>query len=508
MVMILFEVTDRGCDCLMYGESLLNSANLLRYAWTKEFFERFQNLKYHNMEIPLTLIGAFHGFIRPFVNNKMASASYVEFLQKKHSLYTMQQVQSALLRKESMIRDLEKVPYRSTILLSSGLFTFALDKLREHNVIILILNLREREKIKKESLPNNFRIFDYLEETRKVKLSSEILNRTRKQIANLIKANRNHPVFGSNTFGHWLYVRSVHSMRTIEALEYLIRKKSIGIIMGQTEIANPGTTLSLLANRYNLPFILTPQVLFTDISLIPTRASYHMVWGKNYKDWLEERGIDPKRLIITGNLKFSYAKPNKYCDKKEFLNKYGIPPNHLLVTYTSQHYNEIVIHNILKWICVAVQESLGIIFLIKPHPIDKYDYSNYINNPHITLLPQKAELHEILFHSDLVMTVSSNTAIEAASMDKGILVLQPPLPYDYTQNHNDFPAHLVNASAGLVAYSGADLVQHLKKFSRSWAHRMCLTIQAKRFINDTLQTSQNPAELVAMFIKKLLKDKL
>lgn len=81
--------------------------------------------------------------------------------------------------------------------------------------------------------------------------------------------------------------------------------------------------------------------------------------------------------------------------------------------------------------------------IIRAHPYDPFDYCSLLSNQtNIKISPPKIDLHDLFKETDFMLTISSNTAIEAALYKKGILVLQPELPYDYEHHNNDFNAHL------------------------------------------------------------------
>ncbi|WP_054637521.1 hypothetical protein [Thalassobacillus sp. C254] len=80
----------------MYGEEKLNNHYIIRYGLTKEFFEGFAGLKHLDIEIPLCLIRHFHIWIQPFVDLNLSNKAYVQTLQRKHHLYSAEDIQHRL----------------------------------------------------------------------------------------------------------------------------------------------------------------------------------------------------------------------------------------------------------------------------------------------------------------------------------------------------------------------------------------------------------------------------
>ncbi|WP_028608503.1 hypothetical protein [Paenibacillus harenae] len=492
----------------MFGQERLNAHNIVKYGLTKEFFERFRTLKYNGIELPPTMMRSFHMFIMPYVNRHMTNRSYVSAMRRKHRLATMRNVQSALFRKPKVTTNLGKVSSRTTILLPAKLVSFALEKLLRYKVVIIVSDANDRKALFGKRLPSNFKIYNYSQAIRRVQVPVKIRDNLKKYISRYMKLNRRHPVFGKSRFGSWFYRQSLSSIKANRVLDHLIRRYPIGIVIDHIEISNPGTTLVLLANKYNLPFINVPQLLIADRSLIPARASHYVVWGKSYKKWMTRRGIAPGKIIIGGNIRFKSGMRKVKMSRPAFLKQYRIPPNHIVVTYTSQPFDRRVNATVLRWIRQTSRLPIPVIFIIKPHPEDSFNYSRYIReNQKIRLLPGNNGLNNVLQNTDLVMTISSNTAIEAAMFKKGIIVLQPTIPYDYDHHNNDFNAHLVHAAAGMVAYNHGDLARHLKSYCVSKQSRIRTAVRSNAFLKQTLNTSVNPSVVLLKVVRKLLKRK-
>lgn len=492
----------------MYGEEKLNKHNLLKYGLTKEFFEQFHTLKHKGIEIPLTLIRPFHVYIQSFVNVQMEKSRYAAKLKAKHNLYTMRDVQLSLFRKPRISRNLAKGGRRSSTVMPARFIDFALDKMRRKSVILVISDKHDRAALRGNRVPRNFKFFKLKKAIGAQGISPAVKRQLKRTIWRLVRKNSAHPIFGTKKFSSWLYTQSVKAVKTIDALEKLIRRNRVGVLIDHVEIVNPGTTLALLANKYNLPFINFPQLLIADRSLMPTRASHHFVWGQNYKDWLERRGIQPSQIRVTGNLRFQYAKKETPVARETFLAGKYIPPEHTIVLYTTQPFDASVSHEVMKWITIASRRLQSVTFLIKPHPNDKVDYKRYTASPFIKLLPKDGGLYDALHSADIVTTISSNTAIEAAMLDKAIIVLQPTIPYSYDHHNNDFNQHLANADAGLVARNSGHLIRYIRKYMSSESLRALLAERSKQFLNNTLQTAYNPADEAFKVIQGLLSRKL
>ncbi|WP_028609949.1 CDP-glycerol glycerophosphotransferase family protein [Paenibacillus harenae] len=491
----------------MYGEEKLNAHNTLRYGLTKEFFEQFKSLRYKGIEIPLTLIRSFHVYIKDYVIAQKSNTALAARYRAKHKLVTMRNVQTALVRKPKIERNLAKISHRTTTMMPAKLVDFALDKMKSQPVVLVVADKKDLEALKGKRLPRSFKKFDYHQAMRSQRVAAKTNQNVKRIIYQLVRKNTAHPIFGTSAFSKWLYTQSIKSIKIINTLEHFIRKNPVGVMIDHVEIVNPGTTLALLANKFNLPYVNIPQLLIADRSLIPTRASYHFVWGKNYKEWLQRRGIHSSKIKMTGNLRFQYEKQSASQPKAAFLDRHRIPSSHKILVYTSQPFDGSVNAEIMRWIDGAAKPDLPVTILIKPHPYDTFDYSGYTASKNVKLLSKDEDLYAALRAADAVMTISSNTAIEGAQLNKGIIVLQPQMPYNYDHHNNDFNEHLAQASAGLVAKNERQLSSYISRYVRSEKLRSLLVARAKQFLSKTLQLTKKPSDMTYRVIRNLIAQK-
>lgn len=493
----------------MYGQEKLNRHFVLRYGLTKELFEHFRSLKCGKIELPLTLVRHFHIFIKPIVNAHLSDRYFVNKMRERHGLYTVRDAQRVLQRTPKIISDLSNIPERKTIVMPAILIQFALDQFPETPVILVISNKRDREALKNKRLPAHFTIIDFYKEVTKYAPTEEEVIRLRRRANRLIRKKKEHPVFGLPRFRKWFHERLIKALQMVKFLNHFIIEQPIGVIVDHVEIVNPGTTFSLLAAAYNLPFLNIPQVLISDRSLIPTRASHYLIWGENHKNWLLKRGIPDSKITLVGNLKFEYAIKTNKRSHKQVRQGLGIPDEHLLVTFTTQPFSfaKRLNKNLIRWIKKA-SCSLPLTVIIKPHPYDVFDYPSLLSNQsNIIISPSNVELHDLLSETDFVLTISSNTAIEAALYNKGILVLQPKLPYDYEHHNNDFNAHLAKAGAGPVIRNSVQLQKEFALLLKDPQYRKHVIAQGKGFLESTIAQRGTPSVLVRRYIQQLLHEK-
>ncbi|WP_096439199.1 CDP-glycerol glycerophosphotransferase family protein [Alteribacter populi] len=490
----------------MYGEEKLNPHHTLRYSLTKEFFETFSSLKYRDIELPLVLTRVFHVYIKRHVDSNLKNTHYVSMMQKKHSLFNIRDAQRTLARNPRLKKDLSAVANRKMILMPARMAPFAIDQLSQYNVMFTISNKEDKRTLKSVTIPKHMQVFDFHKRLRYEKTPEKSFANIIRKAKTILKSKQLSPIFKSNQFKKWLFKNLKTAIKTIKMLGSLVRKTPIKVIIDHVEIVNPGTTLSLLAKKYNLPFIHIPQVLISDRSLIPTRASHYCSWGKHYKNWLTKRGVPTSRIYETGNLNFEYKKRANYLFETPLRQKYNIPSHHKIITFTTQPFTASVNETIVNWIQRAVDHSDPITLLIRPHPFDKVNYHALFKHHNVIVTSTDLNLYNLLLNTDVVMTISSNTSIEAAMLGKGVFVLQPPIPYHYEHNNNNFNSHLARAKAGPSIASQSQLSKQMKEIVNDPKYLSLLSKQSQKFLQSTIHSKGRPSVLIRRTIVNALQE--
>lgn len=487
----------------MYGDLELLTQHKLLYGLSKQFFELFSPLQYLGLELPLLLSRNFHVYLRPLIDSgpdySDLSASGLPPMRD------FAEVQKALQRKPAIRQDLSGDRGRNTIAAQVHFLPFLLERFPQTKVLLILNSGSEDRYLTGYNLPSIYRIRRVAEEARAARLDAAIVAGLLQQCDLLLNQYGLHPVFGQQDFRLWLRKHLPVAMKFIEVLTRWFAEENIGLILCYTEMVNPGTTLSLLASQHNLPFVNAPLHLVTDQNIIPTRASHYCVWGKNYREWLIKRGIPSSKLSCTGNLRFEYEQKKVYPDPSALRSRYQIPGKHFILLYTTQPHPEEVRRLLFTWVAEAAA-GLPVTVLVKRHSRDNLDYDFLKKMDQVIMAPPAAGLYDLLPAADFLATVSSTTAIEAAMLQKGIVVLQPEIPYFFTGNSHRYHQHLVQAEAGFVAYSPADLrkIMHMLCFSRQYRSRLQRT--RKTFLNDTIHRGalSAPSEDVSRVLLSLL----
>lgn len=494
----------------MFGQTELTPLNILKYGLTKEFFEQFSLLKYDGIEIAPVLMRYFHSYIREFVQGNYLHEDYVKKVQERNNLFTIVDAQKALLclpePKKYGIRSAEK----KGILMTTPYLDFAVDHLAEYTAVVLLLNERDRELVKIKRLPGHIRVYDLYKEIAKVKIEENILETIFQQKKKILYKNRKHEIFGKQHFQTWLSDRRiVIAIQLIEFIKRLIYERNVALMLDHTEVINPGILFGLFSHKLNIPFILAPQLVMTDRSLIPTRATHYFVWGKNHREWLAKRGIAQERMVEGGNLRYYYQmkQDSVKVSRGRFRRIAKVPEEYRVVTYLTQSFpfGESFKTKLLQWIKYSVKD-LPIIVIIRPHPADKYDYRTFVQKEEKFrfIQTEKISLYNVIRPSDAVMTISSNTALESLLLKKPLITLQPPLPVRYDVSDNDVHTYLARGKAGAVIHNKIELKKVLTQFVNDPQYRKKLIVQGQTFLKNTLNLEVEPPIVLKNMIQDLL----
>lgn len=488
----------------MYGNRDLSLQHILLYGLSKEFLEYFSSLNYLGIELPLPLLRNFHLFIWPMVESIRDENGSARRLKDKYSLCNFNDVQKVLERKPPVMKDMSRESDRKTLAAQVHFLPFLLECFPHSNVLLILNSGSEEIYLRDRDLPPTYRICKAAEEGRAAHLNPSVVSNLLKECDSLLADHIGHPVFGQPKFRLWLRKHIPVSMKYIHVITRWVVEEPINLILSHTEMVNPGTTLSLVASQYNLPFVNAPLHIITDRNIIPTRASHFCAWGKNYRDWLIKRGIQPSRVSCTGNLRFEYEQKMIHADKNNLLTKFKIPQNHYIVIYTTQPLQDEVKLTLFKWILEAAA-GLPLTVLLKRHSRDALNYKIMKETDNVVVVSESTKLYDLLPLVDFLTTVSSTTAIEAALLNKGIIVLQPDIPSFFTGNSTNYHAHLARANAGFQASSSKELQKFFSILCQSENARLRLQRKTERFLNNTIHkgASSTPSEDIRQLLQTI-----
>ncbi|WP_203289895.1 hypothetical protein [Metabacillus sp. cB07] len=484
----------------MFGENEVNDYHLLKYSLLDDFFKYFSSIIIFGVPLSHCLAGQFLlPHLQPFVDSNLSNRNLLAILRKQNRFLEMSDIHQKL-GKNANVNTVNLKTNRKAILLSDEYSSFAYEQLREYDVTLygVISKPLPAEK------PPNFKHYYFRNVLMKV--NNQVLNKQQRllgsQIEEALKLLPAHYYLSSQHFRQWLLKAYKGVIKWVYMLDQLILKTKPSVIICPSEASIFGTILGLLAKKYTIPFINMPLLLIGDQPLIPSRADYYFVWGDNQKKFLQSRNISETKIIKTGNVKFYYERKPADLTKEEFMNTWEIPENHKIIGFTTQPFPN-TNDQIERWID-SVPKSFPVSFIVKKHRADQHEYSIIQNNENVKFVPADYPLYEFLHHLDALMTISSNTAVEAALLNKPLLILQPNIPYHYKLSHNKLNSHLVHAEAGEIVNDENSLKENLYQLASDPEFTLNLQKKLQVFLSHSLSAFEDSPAIVKSKLQEII----
>lgn len=224
---------------------------------------------------------------------------------------------------------------------------------------------------------------------------------------------------------------------------------------------------------------------------------YTLLYGPRDRAILTNCSTYPENsLIITGQPRYDYLyEINSSEASDNFLDK--IKLGHPLIVWTSQpDRSDLESTKIIQSISDLL-DKMPVNLFIKPHPLER-DLSVYspLTQRENVRLSKDIDIYKLLNACDLLITTSSTTAMEAAALNKPIIVLNLSGMPDV----NDY----VTEGIALGVYDAKDLPAAAKTLLEN---EELQKVQRKDYITNHLyKIDGRSSERVAAFIKRLIRD--
>jgi hypothetical protein len=483
----------------MYGENEVNDFHLLKYNLYLDFFEYFSIVKICGLPLAQCLIMEFDRKIQPFIDQNLNNKVHILKMQYLNRFKSMGEINQKLLSFDNIPSVIISKNEKS-ILLTEDYFDFAVDQLKEYNVTVL-----EYKNEYDRALPNHFNKINFNNELINANVLQEVKQQAlliKSYVQKRLKAVGNHYYFNTANFQKWIIKVSLNIVRWVYILEQIILTTRPTVMILPSEASIFGTILGLLSKKYQIPFVLMPVSIIGDRTILPSRADYYFLWGKNQTNWFLERMYKKEQLFEIGNVRFFYEMKGLNQSKKIFNRAFNIPDNHRIIGFTSQPFPD-ANSQIEKWI-EAIPKDLPVTIVIRKHVGDQYEYLLLSNNTNVRIIPRDYRLYDFLNAIDVLMTISSNTAIEATILEKPLLILQPNITYHYRLNNNQLNSHLAKAQAGEIINNEEALIEAIKKVVREPNYLKDLKSIGTQFLSNTLITVDHAPRLAKDKIKEII----
>lgn len=310
-------------------------------------------------------------------------------------------------------------------------------------------------------------------------------------------SNRFNKIFDyDNTNLQWLKKELRYS--TKKKLPYLLKKMEIAkgiisnlspniILIGDDRSVMTRSSI-LPAKQKNIPVLEVQHGLYDKPNLMITPISDKIcAWGNYTKCVLMEAGTDEKTIEITGSPQydFSLEKYSKYYKKQR---------DYSIILFATQPIYNYINLKVIEKIGSFLNQNNEFKLLVKPHPIENVEFYKSLEQKFrgVTVLDSNKNITDVLIKSDIFITFSSTTGIEAAILNKPIICLNiKDKDSIYTSNGIAVEVkdenHITNAIYEIS--HNKELIKKMEDARKNFAyeHNYLNDMQASKRIADIIQ---------------------
>ena len=181
------------------------------------------------------------------------------------------------------------------------------------------------------------------------------------------------------------------------------------------------------------------------------------VWSNATKSFYINQGIEPSKIVITGNPFYKNVNYEKFVIRKE--KKIVFAVSDLVETRIMTKQDSIQLFEI---ICSTFNQYPDVRLIIKPHPSDDLKtYHSSLQKFNSRIEISYDDISHVLQNSDLLITTISTTAIEAISCGKPVIIFFPNI--EKIVDLNTFPYDLIEKNIVLYATDSITLKNQYEK---------------------------------------------
>jgi glycosyltransferase involved in cell wall biosynthesis len=217
-----------------------------------------------------------------------------------------------------------------------------------------------------------------------------------------------------------------------------ISKPNILIVMSEGII--PTKVAVEVARRLGIPTLLLLQLgmLGKNYECPTFLADKISVPGDFIKDLVLGCGIDEKRIVVTGRPTYdALIRTEERFDKVEICRKLGLNPGKKILVYCTENLPLTETQKMAYAICGAMRNFRDVQFVIKVHPseLSVSLYTSVLAQAGIqALITRDADIYEVLYICDVMLTGYSTAALDAMILNKPVITLnltglKDPIPF-------------------------------------------------------------------------------
>jgi UDP-N-acetylglucosamine 2-epimerase len=262
-------------------------------------------------------------------------------------------------------------------------------------------------------------------------------------------------------------------------------------------------SIATVANLNNIPTLYIQH--FTTSThpgyetIIASKAALPGSYDKNIYIQL---GTQPDKLVITGQSKYDLIpKKIKKFNRKKLYNELGLDSEKGIFVLTTQPFPHEENQKLLYAVLNAMKKYPDKQLVIKMHPreVNKSFYQKIVNEMHVenVTITKNIDIIELLIGCEIMMTRSSNTALEAIILNKPVIIIN-------LLNEPDFLS-LVKKNAAVEVCKSEDLPIMIKEVLSNKKFRNKLNLHGKMLINHYFyKIDGRSSERIVNLIKRMI----
>ncbi|MFB0500168.1 MAG: UDP-N-acetylglucosamine 2-epimerase [Candidatus Hadarchaeaceae archaeon] len=234
------------------------------------------------------------------------------------------------------------------------------------------------------------------------------------------------------------------------------------------------------------------------------------VWGIFTKGMFVGEGMDPEKVIITGNPRLDVVCKGKF-NKDEFYRKLKLSKDKKIVALATSGLVEAGLWTdndmriLVRAVSDAVERFPNLQLVIKPHPRESIkEFKRYLPPKSAnTIVAKNIALYDLINVCELLMTEVSTAALEAVAFGKPVLILNfTDKPYPSTP----YPEAYIKGGVALEVRKVKDLVRKMGGALYEPKVRKRFAKNRQRFVREHLfkldgQSSKRVVGLIKQMIK-------
>lgn len=247
--------------------------------------------------------------------------------------------------------------------------------------------------------------------------------------------------------------------------------------------------LGMLGQNYECPMLLADKI---------------SVPGDFIKDLVISCGVAGDRIVVTGRPTYdALIRAEDHFNKTEICQKLGLNPAKKTLVYCTENLPPKETQRMVYSICKAAKRLSNVQFVIKVHPseLSLSIYEKVAREVGIqALITKGADIYEILYVCDLMITGYSTTALDAMILNKPVITinftgLKDPIPF-------------AESGAAIGVYEEKDLESAIKNGLYDDSMRERLRHDRERFVYEqTFLKDGKATERVVNLIEQIVNEK-